>query len=176
MEKINSSLFGVQEGVICQQVNCCGVMGAGLAKAIMNEYPIVKEKYDECYKRSTTDYNFKYKMHKNQFGSYMTIPLTTDHRLYVANIYSQDFYGNAAKTGKIYTNLNVLIKLISKIAVEYANLPIFIPIGIGCGFGGEKWENIEKELIMLAGVYDNLFLLDTRSWKTTHIESSEHFF
>ena len=170
MEKINPSLFGVQEGIICQQVNCCGVMGAGLAKAIMDKFPIVKEKYDECYKHSTTNYNCKYKMHKNQFGTYTIIPLTTDQQLYVANIYSQEFYGNAMRTGKVYTNLNVLIDLIAKIALSHANLPIYIPIGIGCGFGGEKWENLEKELKMLAEVYDNLYLIDTRSERTTHIQ------
>ena len=34
----NGAMFGVCKGIICQQVNCQAVMGAGLAKAIMDKH------------------------------------------------------------------------------------------------------------------------------------------
>ena len=30
-----------EDTVICHQVNCCGVMGAGLAKQIRDKWPVV---------------------------------------------------------------------------------------------------------------------------------------
>ena len=70
-----AKLFGIDNGIICQQVNCCGVMGAGLAKAIMDKFPIVKQKFDEQYILSTTDKNKDYNCHYNQLGTYNLICL-----------------------------------------------------------------------------------------------------
>ena len=182
------TLFGISEGIICQQVNCCGVMGAGLAKAILEKYPQVKEAFDDYYKHTTNDKNKNYQCHFNQLGSYQLVPLDKpyksiqelqrdpdyrkDSRLMVANIYSQDFYGNPAKTGKIYTKLDMLINSIKTIAAS-TDLPVYIPhtknlegkgdYGIGCGYGGETWERVYPQLQELAEEYDNLYLLDTKT-------------
>ena len=91
----------------------------------------------------------------------------------------QDFYGNPAKTGKIYTKLDLLIDSIKKL-LSTSDLPVYIPYtkgvdgkkdsGIGCGYGGEVWERVYPELQKLAQNYDNLYLLDT---KTCQIEKVE---
>jgi O-acetyl-ADP-ribose deacetylase (regulator of RNase III) len=44
--QINKDILSVENGIICQQVNCMGVMGAGLAKKIAQKYPIVKKEYE----------------------------------------------------------------------------------------------------------------------------------
>lgn len=193
-EKKEPSLFGISKGIICQQVNCCGVMGAGLAKAIMDQYPQVKEAFDDCYNNTTNENNKAYKCHYNQLGTFQYIPLDKpfksinermrdphylrDSKLMVANIYSQDFYGNPAKTGKIYTKLDLLIDSI-KTLLSTSDLPVYIPhtkeadgkdYGIGCGYGGEVWERVYPALQKLAQSYDNLYLLDT---KTCQIEKVE---
>ena len=171
-------LFGISEGIIVQQVNCCGVMGAGLAKAILDKYPQVKEGFDDYYKSSLNDGKTKNSCCYSQLGSFQIIPLDkpyksinelastrdlsylNDSKLKVANIYSQAYYGNAQKTGKVYTKLPFLINSIDVIANFY-NENIYVPIGIGCGYGGEDWERVSEEIENLQ--HPNVFFLDTRT-------------
>lgn len=185
MEKRNVSLFGITEGIICQQVNCCGVMGAGLARAIMDKFPIVKESYDECYRETANDKG--YKCHFNQLGAVDVIPVDIPNltladkvklsfndkisksKLMVANIYAQDFYGNPDKTGKVYTKLYHLTNAIHGLCFSY-DMPIYVPKGIGCGYGGETWEHVYKELQELAEKFDNLYLLNTFTQEVSKIE------
>lgn len=179
------SLFGITEGIICQQVNCCGVMGAGLARAIMDKFPIVKESYDEYYRETANDKG--YKCHFNQLGTVDVIPVdipnltladkvklsfndkNSKSRLMVANIYAQDFYGNPDKTGKVYTKLYHLTNAIHGLCFAF-DTPIYIPKGIGCGYGGETWDHVYKELQELAEKFDNLYLLDTFTQEVSKIE------
>lgn len=179
------SLFGITEGIICQQVNCCGVMGAGLARAIMDKFPIVKESYDEHYRETANDKG--YKCHFNQLGTVDVIPVDIPNltladkvklsfndkisksRLMVANIYAQDFYGNPDKTGKVYTKLYHLTNAIHSLCFSY-DMPIYVPKGIGCGYGGETWDHVYKELQELAEKFDNLYLLNTFTQEVSKIE------
>ena len=179
------SLFGITEGIICQQVNCCGVMGAGLARAIMDKFPIVKESYDECYRETANDKG--YKCHFNQLGAVDVIPVDIPNltladkvklsfndkisksKLMVANIYAQDFYGNPDKTGKVYTKLYHLTNAIHSLCFSY-DMPIYVPKGIGCGYGGETWDHVYKELQELAEKFDNLYLLNTFTQEVSKIE------
>lgn len=177
------SLFGITEGIICQQVNCCGVMGAGLAKAIMDKFPIVKESYDECYKETEKGY----KCHFNQLGTVDVIPIDIPNltvadkiclsrddkisrsKLMVANVYAQDLYGNPDKTGKVYTKLHHLTNAIHNLCIVY-DMPIYVPKGIGCGYGGETWDHVYKELQELAEKFDNLNILNTFTQEISKIE------
>ena len=42
-----SNLLEVRSGILCHQVNCIGLMGAGLALQIRNKWPNVFSKYRE---------------------------------------------------------------------------------------------------------------------------------
>lgn len=180
----DKKLFGISEGIICQQVNCCGVMNAGLAKIIKTQYPQVEEAFYDNYKKSTNSQNRNYKCHFNQLGSFQLVALDKpfqpvrnggntamiDNGIYVANIYSQDFYGNPSKTGKVYTKLDSLINSIKTIAA-FSSLPVYVPFHIGCGFGGEKWENVQQQLqTLVSDGYDNIYLLDTYSNEIEKVE------
>ena len=46
---INGDLLSSQEDYICHQVNCMGVMGAGVALQIKKVYPDVYNQYQEYY-------------------------------------------------------------------------------------------------------------------------------
>lgn len=49
-----NSVLDVTDGIICHQVNCQNVMGAGIARAIYEKYPKVKELYHKrCETYST---------------------------------------------------------------------------------------------------------------------------
>ena len=152
------SLFGITRGVICQQVNCQAVMGAGLAKAIMDKYPIVYENYKDSFRR-----------HKREelFGKVSLVKLSED--LYVANLYTQFSYGNPKKTGKVYTDADKLVAAVRGVCIKMKDFPVYLPhtkglegkenYGIGCGYGGETWEHLEP-LFKALGM-PNLKLIDT---------------
>lgn len=158
----NKGLFGITNGIICQQVNCLGAYGAGLSKVIAEKYPIVLQRYKEN--------------RMPEFGSFEVIDVDvwivqpTIHNpsgvetLSIANIYSQLGYGNPAVTGKVYTNLPMLIRAIGAICTTYPTRTVYIPIKIGCCLGGEKWENVYENIKALE--LENVLLLDTWTGET----------
>lgn len=153
-------LFGVKKGIICQQVNCQNAMGAGLAKAIMDKYPIVSQKYHESFVKNSKE---------SLFGKIDIVPI--GEGLYVANIYSQFNYGNPSKTGKVYTDSGKLTRAVDAICKKYPSVPVYLPRssskdagdcdGIGCGLGGAKWGELSSAFASLC--HDNLHLLDTKN-------------
>ena len=144
------SLFGVQKGIICQQVNCQGVMGAGLAKVIKGEFPEVFDSYAK---------SFNGKKPEDLYGKVGVVPVSQD--LFVANIYSQLEYGRSG----VYTNEDYLVRGIAKVAQKYPALPVYVPKKIGCGLGGGSWASVLAKLGELK--LPNLHLLDT--WNKTSV-------
>lgn len=122
-----------KDTIICHQVNCKGVMGAGLAKQIRSKWPIVYNEYirvvDICEKLI--------------LGNFQNIEVGP--HLYVANLYGQDGYGR----DKCYTNYAALASALFRIMKENPHATFRIPYGLGCGLAGGNWEtvfNIIKEV------------------------------
>lgn len=159
-------LFGIKEGIICQQVNCKGVMGAGLAKAISDKFPIVKEKYLENYKKNKG----------MQLGSFQIIDVvvTSSDFLAVCNLYTQDNYGNSSITNRCYTDKELLINTIECVCSSNPNTKVYIPIKIGCGLAGGNWEEIKEEIINLIKKRNihNAYFLDTLQKKAFYIKQT----
>lgn len=132
------NILDIKEGIICQQVNCMGVMGSGLAKQIRNKYPRVYEAYIKFVKESDTKVN--------NLGE--TLLVEVDKGLYVANMFSQFSYGRSG----LHTNYQkfeeclIRLKNTSDNYDKLKNLPIYFPYKIGCGLGGGDW-NIISSLI-----------------------------
>ena len=139
MKKKGETMLILKEGnildnkyqIFCQQVNCKGVMGAGLAKQI-------KEKYPEVYR----EYKIGCMYSKNLLGTIQPI-WTHDGRICI-NMFAQDGYG----TDKRYTDYTAFKKCLDKIGEllgEHHIDPdayIAFPNGIGCGLGGGDWTRI----------------------------------
>lgn len=159
-------LFGIKEGIICQQVNCKGVMGAGLAKAISDKFPIVKEKYLENYKKNKG----------MQLGSFQIIDVvvTSSDFLAVCNLYTQDNYGNSSITNRCYTDKELLINAIECVCSNNPNTKVYIPIKIGCGLAGGNWEEVKEEIINLIKKRNihNAYFLDTLQKKAFYIKQT----
>lgn len=126
-----TNILNVTRGLICQQVNCQGVMGAGLAKAIRNKWPKVYTSYRVNY--------MKAKLGQIQ-------PICVDNNLYVINFFAQDRYGRDKQHTDYTAFTTCLIKLSQWQRKNCPKLPVYIPYKIGCGLAGGDW-SIVKELI-----------------------------
>lgn len=135
--------------ILAQQVNCRGVMGSGLAKAIRDRYPEVYEHYRAEYELGLL---------KLGYTSYIEV---NDNPILIANICGQERYG---RDGKQYTDYEALRKGLEdvKMMAHDLGLDVVIPHGIGCGLGGGDWEGVVypfireifKEDLIIEGVDD----------------------
>jgi len=131
---LNGDIREVSVGIIAHQVNCQGAIGAGVSGVICEQYPMVKDDYiDIC---SVSD-------KEDLFGGMQIVPVTGT--LKVANIFSQFNYGNSAKTGVVYTDMDKLIHSLKNLRESYPDEIIYVPYKIGCGLAGGNWDEfIEK--------------------------------
>lgn len=109
--------------IICQQVNCRGVMGAGLAKQIRDKWPIV---FNEYKKICGTD----------KLGDSQTVQVAP--QLYVVNLFGQLNYGR----DKRQTNYAALAAAIFGAMKEHPNATFRIPYDLGCGLAGGNWVTV----------------------------------
>jgi len=126
LQQIDDSILSLTRGVICHQVNCKGVMGAGLALAIRKKYPQV---YD--------DYMLKHRSGALKLGE--VVWTKASDTLWVASLCGQDSYGRAK--GVVYTDYDAVAKCLTTVAKT--NLyPIAIPIGMGSTLAGGDWQTM----------------------------------
>lgn len=129
---------------IIHQVNCRGVMGAGLALQIKNKFP---RTFDE-YKRICVEHS--YAKANQLMGKTLR---TTDGDKTIFNMFSQLDYG----FGKVQTNYEKMEEALKKIA-EYCREnkigTIGIPKNLGCGLAGGKWK-IVRDIINKSFKYTN---------------------
>jgi O-acetyl-ADP-ribose deacetylase (regulator of RNase III) len=114
--------------IICHQVNCQGVMGAGLARQIRAKYPKVYAPYRA------------YCATGNALGTVLFVPVSDNN--IIANIFGQDKYGRDRQHTD-YAALQTAFRRVAEVARE-RNLPIAIPYRIGCGLGGGDWATVHK--------------------------------
>ena len=119
---------------ICHQVNCQGVMGAGLAKDISDKWPEVKADYLEFCKRE---------MSENLLGTYLAPPVDEDR--YVVDIFGQLNYGR--DRDRVYTNYSALDSAFEKLSHDDKFDRIAFPYGFGCGLGGGDWSRVLHMMI-----------------------------
>ena len=128
---IKGDILDVTKGIIVQQVNCIGVMGAGLAKQIKDKWPDI---YNSYKTRIHNTENTKELLGKTFFDY-------VENNLFVASIFGQYYYGHQAK----FTNYTALFKGLNSVAEISATYKtaIYIPKGLGCGLAGGNWDFVE---------------------------------
>lgn len=134
--------------IIIHGVNCQGVMGSGVAKALYTKWPGVKAKY-----LSYTNAFFTWPWAKadDLLGNVNYIDVGIDEDIRIYNLYSQENYG---KDGRVYANpLAIAHGLANLITALYCGkdkiffeCPIYMP-KIGCGLGGLNWEKDVQHII-----------------------------
>lgn len=132
IKTIKGDITKVKTGIIAHGVNCKGVMGSGVAKAIKEKWPIV---YEEFRKQSTG---------KKMLGTAHCIPVGKG--LWIANCYTQENYG---RDGKRYASLDAITVSLEKVFNFAKQNDIIVSIPkIGCGLGGLDWD---KEVLIVVG-------------------------
>lgn len=133
--KVNA--LDLKEGVIAHQVNCKGVMGAGIAKQIKEKFPIVFDEYKTlCYKNNND---------KDLLLGNAQLIQTNKDNIYVCNLFGQNTY--SAKTKQTnYLALNLALYKMLKQIEDLGIKNVAIPHKIGCGLGGGDW-GIVKNMI-----------------------------
>ncbi|MGG4362819.1 macro domain-containing protein [Bacillus subtilis] len=126
------------EDIICQQVNCKGVMGAGLAKQIRKKYP-------KCFE--------DYSLYVENRGYDADVLLGGVHYYrdksgkVIANLFGQNGFGRE-KQQTDYTSLrrafhNVKNK-VTCMDDQDGGKSVAIPYGIGCGLAGGNWDVVQE--------------------------------
>lgn len=140
---IKGDILDVTEGIIVQQVNCFGVMGAGLAKQIRDKWPKVYDNY-QIRINSVED-------NKNVLG--MSSWTYVNNQLIVASIFGQYNYGY----GKRFTLYPALFKGLKYVfdTAKANQIPVYIPKGLGCGLAGGNWDFVESYIKDLDYMFDN---------------------
>jgi O-acetyl-ADP-ribose deacetylase (regulator of RNase III) len=158
---VNDNLLNSKCDYICHQVNCQGVMGSGIAKAIRDKWPIVYEEYKNWYKHWETiaydDYGGCEDMpspSELMLGQIQIVNIADDQS--VINMASQQYYGY---DGRRYTSYDAFWNCLGLIK---KNIPegsmIGFPYKIGCCRGGANWSVIETMIKEMLGKDYNVFI------------------
>lgn len=140
METIEKDILTVEEGVICHQVNCFGVMGAGLALDIKKKWQVVYREYHKKSQNFTPDPS-------KLLGQVQFIQVNnreSNTRLIVANLFAQKTYGTVKKCYTDYTAFRICLENIPEWVIKGAGNKIYFPYKIGCGLAGGDWEMVSS--------------------------------
>jgi hypothetical protein len=109
-----------------------GVMGAGVAKDLATEWPVVKSDYLDRQKDSA---------HGLPLGSIVISEVVPNG--FVITMIAQNGYGN---DGKLYLSYGALKECLDKVIPFYYSKRnthiVFAPFKIGCGLAGGDWESV----------------------------------
>jgi len=138
---ISGNLLDSKEDYICHQVNCQGVMGSGVAKAIRDEWPEV-----------FTDYRSYIAMcFGTPLGSVCYAPINNSNQV-VANMFAQSSYGY---DGKRYTSYDAFCNCLTAMARDIPkSKTIAFPYKIGSDRGGANWNIIYAMICEILGDWD----------------------
>lgn len=122
---------------VIQQVNCQGAYGAGVSGVISTKWPEVEAKYRAHCKGTSPD---------DLFDTALSVPCHDDEGnvLTVVNLFTQKRYGNSAKTGEVYTDMNSLVDWLAH--YDSLGIPVYVPYRIGCGLAGGNWTELTQRL------------------------------
>ena len=136
MEIINQDILSVKTGIIGHQVNCMGVMGAGLALSIRKLYPQAYSEYKDAHRTGQL------------FLGNVIVSEIFPPPFFIMHMCGQLGYGRKG----VFTNYDAFEGCLKKIyefrrmyyqAFETA-LPMYLPYNVGCGLAGGDWMKVSN--------------------------------
>lgn len=140
---MDGSCLDSAASVIAHQVNCKGVMGAGVAKAIRSRYPEIMNEYVSLCNSQ--------KVSRDLLGKCQLVKTNNRQRL-VANLFGQDGFGGGLRTD--YNALKAAFDSLFEQMDELDLDSVSMPYGIGCGLAGGDWNVVSELLKEAAAIYD----------------------
>lgn len=137
VKTIKADLLDTDVDVIAHQVNCKGVMGAGLAKQLRGKFDNLFPEYKKFCKEN-----------KELLGKCQLVKVSEDQ--YVANLFGQDDYGYNKKH-TVYPALYRALKELKEIAMTEGFQTVGVPYGLGCGLAGGEWSTVSNILKLVFG-------------------------
>lgn len=121
IKTVIGDILDATEDIICHQVNCRGVMGAGVAKTLCTRWPIIKKTYIRYCRR--------FENQNELLGHVLSVEVEPNKT--VLNIFGQLDYGRDKY--RKYTDYVALTKAFDEIRSKYHNKSLAFPYGFGCG-------------------------------------------
>lgn len=139
---VNGNLLDATEDIICHQVNCQGVMGSGVAKAVRDKWP-------EVY-RAYRAYVYMHEDESTLLGKSFLAQI--DGGRAVMNMFAQNLYGY---DGSRYTSYDAFYKCLEDIKKKVSrHCSIAFPYKIGSDRGGASWDVIYAMICDVMGDRD----------------------
>ena len=125
-----ANLLDATENILIHQVNCQGVMGSGVAKAIRDKWPNVYAEYRAI------------PFHNEMLGQVQFVEIGKEK--WVANLFSQFDYVRVYTQNSTVaqnTDYGAMVSGFSYIArlCKKGHFSVAMPYGIGCARGGADW-------------------------------------
>lgn len=146
MKHIKGDILESRADVIVHQVNCQGVMGAGLAKQIKEKYPVVFWAY-----KSLCDEDKKVRARTGIFRSRLLGQIQVCYKenypigrvedpQAIVNLFAQDYYGR----GHRYTDYDALRLCLERVNQRFVGKTVAVPYMMGCGLAGGDWGVVSR--------------------------------
>ena len=135
---VNGNILNATEDIICQQVNCQGTMGSGLARQLRARYPKMFVQYKSWCNFASTPEALLGTVH----FYYHTLEDSDYPVKIVANIFGQLTYGREPNV--IYTDYDALGSGLVKVSqvARATKKTTAIPYGLGCGLAKGDWNRV----------------------------------
>lgn len=132
-------LLMIECGVVAHGCNCQGVMGAGLAKVLREQYPSIFKEYTTlCTNKSPEELLGRAQM------------VSVSKNLMIANCFTQLSYGRDKTHAEANAVYDALYSLCDWMKSRREFGTVYLP-KIGCGLGGLNWElDVEPRVRSLA--------------------------
>ena len=135
LNEVSGDILNDEFNFICQQVNCKGVMGAGLALKIRSKYPFV-----------FTEYANVCKTEPNPLGHVLFSHASGLNAQTIVSMFAQDGYGRDKNYTDYKAFQHCLDVLADQLEMYSANWTVAFPYKIGCGLAGGDWKIIKLML------------------------------
>lgn len=133
LQIIKGDLLLATDEIICHQVNCRGVMGSGVAKALYTKWPEIKSEYHKYCNKVSDPFSL--------LGKIQEVRADNGGKK-VINIFGQLNYGK--HSGVTYTSYPALLNAFTELNKVCAGKRIAFPHGFGCGLAGGDWAIVER--------------------------------
>lgn len=161
---ITKNLAEVNEGIVAHGVNCRGVMGSGVAKALRAAHPSIYPPYKRLCDASEATGDLEALLGKAQLITLHNIwTRARQEYLSVANCFTQLNYGN---DGRVYADADAIFRSLDHVFFisSLYQVDVYMP-RIGCGLGGLNWKDLEPEIQKIYDKYSstsskNLYVCD----------------